>query len=217
MPISVTVISDTHLRHRELQLPEGDILIHCGDMFSLAARDPAHVDDIDEWFGRQKFDQILCVGGNHDFALEAALTDYQQPFRNACFLHDDAFQFAGLHIYGSSWVPNLPNHAFSGDAAKLRSAWSAIPDQTDILITHTPPLGILDMSSRGKSCGCPMLLEELARIAPKVHCFGHIHASAGAEQKGDTHFFNASSIESGTGRMLPPTTFQIEAGLVTVT
>ena len=179
-------------------------------MFNLSARGQSHIADLDEWFGRQRFDQIICIGGNHDFALEAALADQKQPFKNAHYLQDMSFHYDGLHIYGSPWVPDLPNHAFSRGETGRATAWANIPTSTDILITHVPPFGILDRSSRGQSYGCPILFQELERIAPKVHCFGHVHASAGAITTDETLFINASSIESRTKRMVTPITFQFD-------
>jgi len=210
--ITVTVISDTHLRHRELNLLGGDLLIHCGDMFNLGTVDQSVLAELDAWFGVQEYDQVLCVGGNHDHALEAALQYNPQPFRNAHHLQDATYGYKGLNLYGTPWVPNLPSHAFSLDDAGLARAWSKIPDATDILITHTPPFGTLDKSSLGHSHGCPDLSKELQRIMPKVHCFGHVHAGAGSIRIRDTKFINASSIESGTGRVLPPISFEIAAG-----
>lgn len=60
--------------------------------------------------------------------------------------------------------------------------YSAIPDDIDILITHTPAYQALDKTRRGKHAGCPVLarrIEELDRC--RLHVFGHIHESHGAE------------------------------------
>jgi Icc-related predicted phosphoesterase len=75
----------------------------------------------------------------------------------------------------------------------LKNKWELIPDDTDVLITHTPPIGILDKSSRGRTLGCPILKERVLSIAPAVHCFGHVHASDGKESLENTRFVNASS------------------------
>lgn len=211
MTVSITMISDTHLRHRELDMPEGDILIHCGDMFNLGTADKTAISEIDEWFGRQKFDQILCVGGNHDHLLQHALGYRPQPFQNARYLQDASYSYAGLKIYGSPWVPDLPFHAFHRDRVDLAKAWAKIPGDTDILVTHTPPLGTLDKSSRGHSYGCKTLAKQLKRVSPRVHCFGHVHAGAGTMTTRETLYINASSIESGSNRMLAPITIDLEA------
>lgn len=204
--ISITVIGDTHLRHSELDLGSGDLLIHCGDMFDLSNREPCQLAILDDWFGQQPFDQILCVGGNHDHVLEGALSRDSQPFRNACCLHDRAFVYRGLDIYGSPWIPGLPAHAFSKNEIGLQNAWADIPADIDILITHTPPFGILDKSGQGHRYGCPLLAKELSRISPRLHCFGHVHASAGTVKVGKTLHVNGARAHSRARSLSPPTT-----------
>jgi Icc-related predicted phosphoesterase len=212
METTVTIISDTHLRHREIDLPGGDLLIHCGDMFDLFNETGSEVPEIDEWFGRQKYGRILCTGGNHDRKLESILARRPQPFRNAHFLKHEAVEIRGLKIFGTPWVPDLPTHAFHKRQSALAELWARIPSDLDILVTHTPPKGILDESSRGRSLGCPALAHEMQRLSPRLHCFGHIHASAGQQRMGETLFINASSIESGTGRIRRPVTLTLSSG-----
>jgi Icc-related predicted phosphoesterase len=211
MDTRVTVISDTHCRHDEIDLPAGDLLIHCGDMFDLFSRTPQRLFQMDQWFGRQEFDTILYTGGNHDRELEAAVAHRSQPLKNAHYLSDEAVEFRGLRIFGAPWVPDLSRHAFFKDQPALARTWGQIPPGIDILVTHTPPKGILDKSRGGQSLGCPDLAAELQRISPRVHCFGHVHASAGHRRIGETLFINASSIESGTGKIRPPITFTLSS------
>ena len=78
----LVVVSDTHERHEALGVLEGDVLVHCGDSQEAFGDDPRHVAALDAWFGRQRFDTILAVGGNHDFALEALARGNPQPFRH---------------------------------------------------------------------------------------------------------------------------------------
>lgn len=208
MKSRVTVISDTHWRHEGLQLPPGDLLIHCGDMLNLGGRSNS-LKKIDEWFGRQQFQLILCTGGNHDQELQSALNQRSQPLDNARFLQDELVEFRGLKIYGAPWVPDLPGQAFFKTKPALTEVWSRIPTGPDILITHTPPKGMLDRSSKGRCHGCEALSQELKRVRPRVHCFGHVHASAGCSRVGDTLFINASSVNSGAGTMRQPVTFSL--------
>ncbi|RED15725.1 metallophosphatase domain-containing protein [Parasphingopyxis lamellibrachiae] len=210
MSVSVTIISDTHAMHGSLSLPGGDILIHCGDMLDLFDRDAAALTELDDWFGRQNYPKILVTGGNHDLALEAALARTQQPFRNARYIQDERLTVEGLDIYAAPWVPELASHAFYLDEGALREKWAAIPSGLDILITHVPPAGILDHSRRGHSHGCPHLAAEIARIAPRLHCFGHVHASAGESHIGDTLFVNASSAISGERAVRAPFVLEVE-------
>jgi Predicted phosphoesterases, related to the Icc protein len=54
--------------------------------------------------------------------------------------------------------------------------WNKIPDDTDILVTHTPPVGHGDLCCTGVRAGCVELLTTVQqRIKPKYHVFGHIH------------------------------------------
>ncbi len=181
--IKLTIISDTHMRHNELGTLKGDVLIHCGDMFDLFENRPDDIENVDAWFGRQDFDIILCIGGNHDRALEDRGDKTTPFFKNAIYLEDEAYLYKGLTFYGTPWVPFLKGHAFYADSMMLQEKWSKIPVETDVLITHTPPAGIFDRSSRGQNLGCPNLANRVAEIAPNIHCYGHVHAAGGMSKK----------------------------------
>lgn len=64
-----------------------------------------------------------------------------------------------------------------------------------MLITHTPPAGVLDRTSGGRHCGCPDLLARVEQVGPSIHCFGHVHASAGRLVRGPTKFVNAAVVD----------------------
>ena len=207
--MKITIISDTHNLHRQFAPLEGDVLIHCGDMFYLYDEDPAALNELDSWFSEQKFDLILCTGGNHDHLLEEHIKRSGNPFKNAVFLQDQSYQHKGINFYGAPWVPELRSHAFFQDNKGLRNKWAMIPIETDVLITHTPPFKILDQSSRGSLLGCEYLSQELIRVAPTLHCFGHVHASPGVLKKGRTTYVNASSVNSQIELVREPVVFEI--------
>ncbi|WP_165356586.1 metallophosphatase domain-containing protein [Sphingosinicella sp. BN140058] len=207
--VRVTVISDTHCLHDALRLPAGDLLIHCGDMFDLSRREGGDLARMDDWFGKQPFERILCTGGNHDQILEQARASNPQPFRNAHYLEDEMLHYRGLRIYGAPWVPGLPTHAFPKTRSALAEAWARIPNEIDILVTHTPPRNVLDRSTRGTSFGCPELAEAVRRTAPRIHCFGHVHAGAGQTARDGTLFINASSVRSAGGALRAPISFTL--------
>jgi len=211
MSVRLAIISDTHLQHGRVAMGRGDVMIHCGDMLNLFDDHDAELDGIDRWFGKQRFDAVICTGGNHDHALERRWQNGSAPFGNARFLADAGWECRGLRFYAAPWVPDLPRHAFYAPTEVLRRKWAAIPAGVDVLITHTPPAGILDVSRRGGSLGCPILRDELARIAPRVHCFGHVHAGAGSQRIGDTLFVNASAMVSGTDRVRGPVQVTLDA------
>ena len=122
----VVVVSDTHNQHEDLGTLSGDVLIHCGDMFSLFGRSDDDLAAIDDWFGLQRFERVFCTGGNHDVVLEHRLADDPQPFRNAYYLQDETVEHDGIQFHGAPWVPQLRGHAFYRSGAELSATWASI-------------------------------------------------------------------------------------------
>jgi Icc-related predicted phosphoesterase len=108
----------------------------------------------------------------------------------------------GLKVWGSPWQPRFFDWAFNLDRGPdLAAKWALVPDDTDILITHGPPVGILDRTFRGTETGCADLLARVKVVKPRLHLFGHIHEAAGVVETPDTLFVNASiGTERFTGR-----------------
>lgn len=175
-----------------LAIPECDILIHCGDFCTFERDDAATLDDVDIWFAEVPAKHVVCVGGNHDFMLQSR----EFRFFNAKFLEDSGTEIGGLSIYGSPWCPDLSGFAYYATEDQLIERWRQIPTGVDILITHTPPHGFLDVPSSGDvHLGCPHLHHEVQRIQPQLHVFGHVHASHGTHSPdGGTQFVNAAVV-----------------------
>ena len=53
----------------------------------------------------------------------------------------------------------------------------SVPADTDVLLTHGPPKGHLDLAGKG----CKYLLKEIWRKRPRLIVFGHIHEGHGQE------------------------------------
>jgi Icc-related predicted phosphoesterase len=208
----LVIVSDTHGRHDDLGVLEGDVLIHCGDSGNGFQRDPRDADRLDDWFARQKFDAILCIGGNHDFALEQRSVAGSEVLQNAVFLKDGCFEHDGVLFYGSPWTPELVGWAFYLEPERAESTWSKIPLETDVLITHSPPAGILDANRRGRECGCPHLAKRVEIVRPAVHCFGHVHASAGRLHRDGTVYVNASMVNSQYEIAHSPVVYELRPG-----
>ena len=139
---------------------------------------------------------IFCTGGNHDFELEDRVGTRHPIFRNADYLQDEARHYGGITFYGAPWTPELQGWAFYLPFDSMRDKWALIPDDTDVLITHTPPMNVLDQNRHGRHCGCPELQRRLIDLRPRIHCFGHIHASGGRVDLRGTTFVNASMVNS---------------------
>jgi Icc-related predicted phosphoesterase len=80
--------------------------------------------------------------------------------------------------------------------ADICKHWDMIPLDTDVLITHGPMKGFLDMTTRGVSTGCPYLLEKSAEMTNlKLFVCGHIHEAYGKFEFPDGGVFvNASTL-----------------------
>jgi predicted phosphodiesterase len=207
----ITFISDTHTKHRycEKDLPGGDILIHAGD-FMNSGRHKHEATEFFEWFDSlNNYENKIFIAGNHDFIMQTdpdwvkeCLTKYQ----SIDYLRDEEwvdyhdgpngdFPEDNIRIYGSPWQPEFFNWAFNlpRNGEEMKARWDAIPDNTDILITHGPAYGYLDIpGGQNVRVGCEMLRHRVDEFRPKIHVFGHIHGSAGYYFNGHTHFINAS-------------------------
>ena len=110
-------------------------------------------------------------------------------------------------------MPNLPNWAFYGDDVSLQEKWDQIPDDTDILVTHGPPNGILDKTGAmfgNMNVGCQKLASQVIyRIKPKLHIFGHIHEAHGTYKpdKDGTEFANVAIMDEVYVPTWDPTEF----------
>jgi len=213
--MKIVIISDTHLRHRyyPVDVPEADILIHCGD--ALNGGEAKELPFFAEWFAGLKAKHKVFVAGNHDWVFEKqpALARGLLP-KEVIYLQDEQAEVAGLKIYGSPWQPEFSNWAFNlPRGLSLRKKWEAIPEGIDILVTHGPPMGILDWSNfGGEHVGCADMRQELARVKPKLHCFGHIHGSYGTAEWAGTLFVNAATCDEQYMANQPAVVVELEPG-----
>jgi Icc-related predicted phosphoesterase len=196
--IKVVMTSDTHEKHRQLIVPDGDIFIHSGDFSEGSDKNTVKsVIDFNNWLGELPHKHKVIVAGNHDFLFEKLRQEAESLITNATYLRDKAVTVEGLKIYGSPWQPYFCNWAFNlpRDGDELRQVWSDIPDDTDILVTHGPPYGIRDWVGRDR-VGDKLLLDRVLQVKPLIHVFGHIHAGAGYEtHKNGTVFVNAAACD----------------------
>lgn len=194
--LTIVCVSDTHGRHRELAVPNGDLFLFAGDLSNHGF--PEDVSEFDDWLGTLPHPHKVVICGNHDFLFERDPADARRRIRHATYLQDSGAEVAGLKVWGSPWQPRFFDWAFNLDRGPdIAAKWALIPDDTDVLITHGPPAGILDMTSRGEATGCVDLLWRVQGLKPKLHLFGHIHEAAGVVETEDTLFVNASI---GVGR-----------------
>jgi Icc-related predicted phosphoesterase len=174
--VRIVCISDTHELHRELDIPAGDILIHAGD-FTFMSKRPSKVADFDRWLGELRHPIKIVIRGNHDSLVEAGVVT---RLLNATLLINRGMEGHGLKIWGSP-LTSLYGGAFGrSDPEERRRIYAEIPSNTDVLVTHGPPYGILDCEhGSAKHQGCKLLLETVQRLKPRLHVFGHVHGGYG--------------------------------------
>lgn len=203
MSLRLVVISDTHGLHDQVEVPPGDILIHAGDMSRRGALD--EVRSFDRFLGRLDHPHKLVIAGNHDFCFERQPAAARRVLRHATYLEDDAISIEGVRFYGSPWQPWFYNWAFNlRRGAEIRAKWDEIPDDTDVLITHGPPLGHGDETVRGEAVGCADLLARIQQVKPRYHLFGHIREAVSTTTDGTTTFVNASTCNLAYRPVHPP-------------
>jgi Icc-related predicted phosphoesterase len=189
--MKIVCISDTHEKHKQLNLPKGDVLIHAGD-FTWVGKEIPTLDYLD-WFESQPFKYKIFVSGNHDFYFEHGRNLNRLTGRGFYYLMNSEIVLdKQIRIWGSPFTPEFMNWAFMGTPSTLKPVWDQIPEQLDILITHGPPFQILDRTLDGFNVGCPLLLEKVKKAKPKYHIFGHIHEGYGMWEQGGITFINAS-------------------------
>lgn len=188
--MKLVVISDTHGFHRSLNLPSGDVLIHCGDITMSGQLDT--VRDFNNYLKDLPFRHRIVVAGNHDSCLERSIRSSKSALTEAVYLQDGGVTIDGIRFYGSPWQPPFENMFFNLEEGALGEKWAMIPRDVDVLITHTPPYGILDVNSNQEHQGSTSLMAELEEISPQLHLFGHIHESRGSICIGNTKFVNAA-------------------------
>jgi len=189
--MKIVCISDTHGAHHEIQIPDGDLLLHAGDVSRRGKE--SEIADFNQWLGTLPHRHKVVVAGNHDFLFERQAAKAEALLTNAIYLKNNPTVIEGLTIWGSPVTPWFFDWAFNRQrGADIRRYWERIPAGTDILITHGPPRNILDKTVYGDTVGCDDLLELVFQRKPKVHLFGHIHEAYGQLEIDDICFVNAS-------------------------
>ncbi|MCM8568768.1 metallophosphatase domain-containing protein [Gramella jeungdoensis] len=186
-------LADTHNQHHDIAIPEGDILIHAGDCTDGGTKN--ETSDFLEWLTNQPHEHKILVPGNHDFYFQKPENLKNLP-KDIHLLIDRGVEIEGLHFWGSPFTPGIGTWAFNRErGADIKKHWDLIPKTTDILITHTPPHGILDQIGSGLNLGCEELSQTLEVVQPKYHLFGHIHHSSGSLKRSKSQYFNLSILD----------------------
>lgn len=176
---TLVILGDTHELHREVDVPNGDILLFSGDLTMFSKRRKAVV-DFNAWLGELPHRYKVCTVGNHEFLAESD-PQFRSLLSNATVLINESTEIDGLHIFGS------PITVHAGGAFGLPSGsdrarvWNRIPKRTNILLVHGPPWGISDRApGSGEHVGDPELRAAIKNLPDlRLVAFGHVHGAYG--------------------------------------
>lgn len=219
----IDCVSDLHGHYPELE--GGDLLIVAGDC--TARDDDSGWCSFETWLMNQKYKKKIIVAGNHDNFLQSMdehrMWRYWEKIPNVTYLCDSGTEFVyytpieknmpdgtiierhKFRIWGSPWSKTFPRmnphcKAFTVDTEEeLAEKWALIPDDTDILVTHSPPWGMLDDikpigNGHWEHVGSKSLLSKWMDLDATAHIFGHVHESYGIIEDDGFYYVNASHV-----------------------
>ncbi|KAI0142630.1 Metallo-dependent phosphatase-like protein [Xylariaceae sp. FL1272] len=205
------ILSDTHDDAFPSNTSKADVVLHCGDLtligglsnYRRAIKEISRIEaelkliiagnhdvSLDPAWWAQNLDEDDDL---EESPKARALFSAEQ--HNGIHLLDEGTHTFTLSngtsftIYCSPFTPEFNGYAFAypPHEDRFNHGKRPIPEGVDIVMTHGPPaaslesLWRLDANSSGEHCGCPNLLQAVARARPKLHCFGHIHEGYGAQ------------------------------------
>eukprot|EP00802_Teleaulax_amphioxeia_P014439 Tamp_14504.p1 GENE.Tamp_14504~~Tamp_14504.p1 ORF type:complete len:467 (-),score=43.02 Tamp_14504:225-1415(-) len=218
-------------------IPYADVLIHAGD-FTMKGSE-GEVESFAQFLAQLPHPYKIVVAGNHDVSLDEAYyarSDVKKRWKlqsaptnlphrlklrlrdaGVIYLDEESAQIttrdATIQVFGSGIQPRHHDWAFQrARGAEIRASWQRIPTNTQLLVTHGPPLGRGDRLLQpgieetavqvpcgerdvdSVRAGCADLLEEVRdRVRPRLHVFGHVHRDVLSDSfNGATLFVNAA-------------------------
>jgi Icc-related predicted phosphoesterase len=199
----VVIISDLHGNLPNIN--PCDILIIAGDSEPVWSHDIIYQKswlflDFRNWLKSLPAKHICLISGNHSiYAQTVNKLDFKLD--NVSYLRNSSVSILGLNIWGSPYSPSFGGWPFMLSDDNLDFIYRDIPDNTDIIISHAPCYGILDLCpSFGRSTnefcnqGSKSLLKHVLRVKPSLFIAGHLHSNYGVEEYNEIKFIAASLV-----------------------
>lgn len=98
--MKIVAISDTHERHKLITLPEGDVLVHAGDITKNGSVEA--IRDFARWMQDAPHKSKIVIAGNHDFCFEnenAAVVEKILADHGICYLFDSGVSVGGIKFW----------------------------------------------------------------------------------------------------------------------
>jgi Icc-related predicted phosphoesterase len=201
----IAAFSDTHTKHAAIVVPDADVLLFAGDLMGSGYRHD-EIKGFGKWFSDQPHKYKVLIAGNHDRMFETNREYCLSKFSSSViYLENSGVEIEGIKFWGSPQTPFFLDWAFNVQPDRIKVYWDEIPSGTDVLVTHGPPMGVLDkvvplyhrQYEAHAHLGCPELMDAVYSIQPVLHIFGHIHGGHGASSaspswRTKTRFHNVS-------------------------
>jgi Icc-related predicted phosphoesterase len=193
----------------------GDLLIFAGD---LQLNNLDYGTEFVKWIHKLPYTNKILVFGNHD-GNYICILDYiiKNSFTDVIFLNNSSATIDGIKIFGSPHSVEYGSWWFMMKDKELGNLWNKIPDDTDILVTHGPPFGILDYTYDGFTTGSKTLEKKVFELKQlKYHIFGHIHESYGIKRINNITFMNVSLLNEKYQLTNNPIIIDYETGITKI-
>jgi Icc-related predicted phosphoesterase len=194
-------------------IPDGDVLIHSGDVSVKGTQ--GEIETFLDWYNNLPHKHKIFISGNHDFFFDtnwSAITEIGsirhkpdikseeyvksvlEKYPTVTYLKDSGVEIDGIKFWGSPITPWFHDWAFNRPRGEdIQKHWDMIPKDTNVLITHGPVYKILDKIYNGDDVGCKNLQETLQSITElKLHTCGHIHEAYGTVDINNVKHINAA-------------------------
>jgi len=219
-------LSDTHSRHKQIYWPfdpaNADMIIHSGDFSNVG--EIMDVSEFFQWFSNLPIKYKIITAGNHDKCFDpkfwdnkALTTDRYRKVLigakryskqiidnftsnpNHFFLNHEAVVIEGIKFFGTPWSKSFhaPYWAFNvNDGEEAKKLYDTMPDDVDVLISHGPAYGKLDLTKMGVKAGSIQLAERIRVVNPSFVLTGHIHEDYGQLVEDGITYLNGSILDS---------------------
>jgi len=193
----IICFSDSHGWHHNKKLSNwfennpADILLFAGD---YQVNDQDTGEDFIEWIAELPYKHKIIVPGNHDGNFNT-VREKCKNYNNIHFIVHDSIEIEGIKFFGSAYSRIFGQWWFMESEDVLEYLYNKIPNDTEILVTHTPPFGKLDLTTQGVNAGSTSLNDRILELSKlKYNIFGHIHEGCGSIAKNGIKYINCSVV-----------------------
>jgi Icc-related predicted phosphoesterase len=177
-------------------IPKGDVMILAGDILPSVDVHSFVRNELNPWLLKAPVYRTILIWGNHDWQAFNGLVGVFY----ATVLIEESVVIRGVKIYGSPWSLPFERWAWMAPEVTLEKIYREIPDDVDIIVSHTPPYGVCDKAGNGSFCGSQALLKRINSLSNlKLVVCGHVHEAKGRNGV----VVNVSSVYNMEGYCIP--------------